>query len=66
MVTMVTKQKIFDQLYIFWEIQWWTFTSQKFHVPRSRKLWNNRGSADPPPVSDVIQKPLVSEGLTIY
>ena len=25
------------------------------------------GSADPPPpVSDVIQKPLVSEGLTIY
>ena len=24
------------------------------------------GSADTPPVSDVIQKPLVSEGLTIY
>ena len=27
MVTMVTKQKIFDQLYLFWDIQRWTYTS---------------------------------------
>ena len=43
MVTMVTKQKIFDQLYLLWYIQGRTYTSQKFQVPRSRELWNNGG-----------------------
>ena len=50
LVTIVTKRKIFDQLYLFWDIQGWTYTSQKFHVPRSRELWDNRGGRpDPPP-----------------
>ena len=39
MVAMVTKQKIFDQLYLLSDIQGWTYTSQKFHVPRSRYPW---------------------------
>ena len=29
-VTMETKQKIFDQLYLLWHIQGWTYTSQNF------------------------------------
>ena len=66
---MVTKQKIFDQLYLLWDVQGWTYTSQKFHVPRSREIWDNKGvvppsSLTPPPlVSDVIPNSLVSEGL---
>ena len=53
MATMVTKQKIFDQLYLFWDIQGWTYTSQKFHVPRSKELRNNWevGLTPPPPPS---------------
>ena len=66
MVTMVTKQKIFDQLYLWWDIQGWTYTSQKFHGPRSREYEITGGRPNPPPpplVSDVVPKPLVSKGL---
>ena len=49
MVTMMTKQKIFDQLYLLWDIQGWTYTSQKFHVPKSRELGDNRGEGRPDP-----------------
>ena len=62
MVTMVTKQKIFNQLYLLWDIQGWTYTSQKFDVPTSRESWDSRGGQpDPPLVSDVVPKPLVYE-----
>ena len=65
MVTMVTKQKIFDQLY-FYE----TFKDEP--IPHKNFTLVGQGSYEitgglarlpPPPVSDVVLKPLVSEGL---
>ena len=49
MGTTVTKQKIFDHFYLLWDIQGWACTSQKFHVLRSRELWDNRGAGQSPP-----------------
>ena len=65
MVSVVAKQKIFSQLYVLWDIQGWTCTSQ-FHFPTSSELWDTR-AVDPilPLVSDVGPKPLVSEGLIL-
>ena len=49
-VTMVTKQKIFEQLYLLWDLQGWNYTSQDFQGPTSRELWDNKeGRPDLPP-----------------
>ena len=70
MVTMVTKQKIFDQLYLLWDIQGWIYILQNFTFPGQGSYEITGGSALPPPppplVSDVVPKPLVSEGLTAH
>ena len=49
MVTMVTKQKIFDKLYLYEKFKDEPiYTSQKFHVPMSRELlWDNSGVPSP-------------------
>ena len=65
---MVTKEKIFEQLYLSYE----TFKDEP--IPHKNFTFLGKGSyeipaggrpdPDPPLVSDVVPKPLVSEGLT--
>ena len=68
MVTMVTKQKIFDQLYLYETIKDepiphknFTFLGQgSYEITGAGG--GGRGSARPPLVSEVVPKSLVSEG----
>ena len=64
MVTMVTKQKIFDQLYLFETIKDEAIPHKKFTFLVQGNYEITGGSARPPFVSDVVPKPLVSEGLS--
>ena len=70
MFTMVTKRKVFDQLYLFATFKDepipHTFLGQgSFTFLGQGSYEITGGVADPPPplVSDVVPKPLVSEGL---
>ena len=66
MVTTVTKQKIFDQLYLFATFKDEPIPHKNFTFLHKGSYEIPGGSARPPLVSDVGPKPLVSEGLSVF